>query len=715
MPSLATTLEAARGHHRDGDPARAEELCRAVLRADPHNAEAALLLGAACQAQGRPAEALAHLQQALHVRPHYAEAHHALALVRAAQGDVPAALEGLRQALRLKPDYAEAHHNLGVTLARQRQLDEAVAAFRQAVRCKPDYAAAFLKLAHALVELGRTDEAISAYRSLLRLRPDDAAAQNALGLLLAKQARPAEAAEAFRRALQLDARPAAYHNNLGAALAELGRPAEALGCFEQAVRLQPDHAEAHKSRAMTWLQLGEFARGWAEYEWRWRCQDFAARPYRPPAWDGAPLDGCRVLLHTEQGLGDTLQFIRYAPLVRQRGGVVIVACPPALVPLLRTCPGVAQVVAHGGALPEFDCHAALLSLPRLLGTTLATVPADVPYLAADPGLVERWRRELTAVRGFKVGVVWQGSPGNGADYRRSFPLASLAPLAAVPGVELFSLQKGRGAEQLAEATGRFRVTDLGSRLDLAGGAFTGTAAAMCGLDLIVSCDTASAHLAGALGVPVWVALSYAADWRWLLGREDSPWYPTMRLFRQPGLGNWAAVFGRMAAELRRLLAGRRAEAVLVEVSPGELIDRITALEIRRERAADEAQRAHLHAQLDDLRAARDRELYPSDELTRLTAELRAVNEALWQAEEDIWACERAGDFGPRFVELARSVSRHGDERAALKRQLNERLGGSLSEQRARAGCESPREGPGQGRVRQGASEEDAATLADRQT
>jgi tetratricopeptide (TPR) repeat protein len=444
MQILATTLETARRRHLDGAFVHAEQLSRQVLRADPYNAEAAFLLGTACQAQGKLTEALAHLQQALRLRPHYAEAHHARALAYAAQGDVSEALEGLRQAVQLKPDYAEAHHSLGVLFARQRRLEEAIAAFRQAVRCRPEDAEALRDLARALAQQSQADEAVAAYRELLRLRPDEAPAHNALGLLLARQGRPAEAAEAFQQALRRDAQQAGYHNNLGAALAELGRPAEALACFEQAVRLNPDHAEAHKSRAMTWLQQGDFERGWAEYEWRWRCPDFTPRSYPQPAWDGAPLDGRRLLLNTEQGIGDTLQFIRYAPLPRQCGAVVLVACPASLVPLLRSCPGVAQVIGHGAPPPEFDCHAALLSLPRLLGTTLATVPANVPYLSADAELAERWRRELAAVRGFKVGVVWQGSMKNGADGRRSFPLASLAPLAAVPGVELFSLQKGRG-------------------------------------------------------------------------------------------------------------------------------------------------------------------------------------------------------------------------------------------------------------------------------
>ena len=230
---------------------------------------------------------------------------------------------------------------------------------------------------------------------------------------------------------------------------------------------------------------------------------------------------------------------------------VFLECSPPLVAVLRTCPGITSVIAHGAPLPEFDCYAPLLNLPRLFGTTLATVPSNVPYLSAEPNLVARWQKELEVDRVLKIGIVWQGNPKNGADYRRSIPIEFFAALAAVPGVRLFSLQKGHGTEQLAKITGQFPITDLGGRLDF--GAFQMTAAAMRNLDLIISCDTACAHLAGALGRPVWMPLSRAAEWRWLTDRDDSPWYPTMRLFRQTKLGDWQFVFDKIAAALRELI------------------------------------------------------------------------------------------------------------------------------------------------------------------
>ena len=313
-----------------------------------------------------------------------------------------------------------------------------------------------------------------------------------------------------------------------------------------------------------------------------------------------------------------------------------------------------------------------MSLPGLLGTTLETTPADAPYLHADPARVEKWKERLEALHGLKVGVVWQGNPNHPWDRWRSFPLARLAPLAAVEGVRLVGLQKGPGVEQLKALKGRFAVEEWGEGLDGEGGAFLDTAAVMQGLDLVVTADTAAAHLAGALGVNVWVALSAVADWRWMVGREDTPWYPTMRLFRQAALGDWEEAFGRMADELRRLVGReRRGVPARVEMSPGELLDRIGILEIKGQRMSDPRKRAQVREELAALRGAGDAALNGSEEAVRLAAALKAVNEALWEVEDELRRCEQDGDFGPRFVELARSVYRRNDERGKLKRRINE--------------------------------------------
>jgi hypothetical protein len=315
--------------------------------------------------------------------------------------------------------------------------------------------------------------------------------------------------------------------------------------------LKQEASEAHFGLAAALLLQGRFAEGWPEYEWRLKGKDQPKRDLRSPAWDGSDLNGRSILLLTEQGMGDTLQFIRYAKIVKERGGVVTLGCPEPLIRLLSSCPYLDRVASELSQ-EGFDCHAQLMSLPRLLGTTLETIPAEVPYLSADPSLIESWRQRLAAYPGLKIGINWQGNPKYAGDRQRSIPLAHYEPLARVSGVTLISLQMGFGTEQIAQVADRFQVVTLGDDVDHTAGAFMDTAAVMKCLDLIITSDTSTPHLAGALGVPVWMATPFSPDWRWFLSREDSPWYPTMRLFRQPSRGDWDSVFVRMAEDLARL-------------------------------------------------------------------------------------------------------------------------------------------------------------------
>ena len=334
---------------------------------------------------------------------------------------------------------------------------------------------------------------------------------------------------------------------------------DALRDFDEAVRLKPQLPAAHWNRGLLRLLRGDLQGGWPEYEWRWRQPGFVRRNFQQPRWDGTPLNGRTILLYAEQGLGDTLQFIRYVPLVQALGGKVVVECQAAAVSLIAGVKGVDAVAAQGGLLPAFDLQAPLLSLPGILQTSLATIPADVPYLDADPKLVERWRGELggderSEPRPFRVGIAWQGNPTHRLDRQRSIPLRCFAPLAGVPRAQLVSLQYGAGTEQLRALAGQFPVLDLESRLGDASESFANIAGIMKNVDLVISCDTAIVHLAGALGVATWVALPVARDWRaGCFERTDSPWYPGMRLFRQAEEGHWGEVFERMAGELGRVV------------------------------------------------------------------------------------------------------------------------------------------------------------------
>jgi Tfp pilus assembly protein PilF len=478
----------------------------------------ALSLGLAQHERGELAQAEQTFRQILEHEPRNAAALHALAMVGLQLGHTDEALELLDRAIAIEPTSAVFHGHLGAVLLAMGRFEPARAELERSVQCDPAHAEAHYNLGIALYNLGRVDESVASYR----------------------------------RCVQLQSNNASAHNNLGDVLRELGKFDEALVHLEQALAAEPRSPHAHYNRSLIWLSQGRLAKGWGEYEWRFHCTDLKQRPLAQPAWDGSSLADKTLLLHAEQGLGDTLQFIRFLPQVRRRCRDVVVEVQPSLVPLLRQS-GFDGLIAHGSPLPRFDVQLPMLSLGRALGVTLETIPRDVPYLQANAELVERWRADLSGLAGFKVGIAWQGAPTYREDRYRSIPLAAFAPLARVPGVELVSLQKGPGVEQISMLGGSFHVVDLGSRLDERSGPFMDTAAIMKNLDLVITSDTVTAHLAGALGVRVWVALRIAADWRWLTARGDSPWYPTMRLFRQKTFADWSGVFDDMSAELKRMV------------------------------------------------------------------------------------------------------------------------------------------------------------------
>jgi tetratricopeptide (TPR) repeat protein len=407
---------------------------------------------------------------------------------------------------------------------------------------------AHYNLATALLRLRRSDEALPGLLTAARLLPESPLVHRNLGIALLTLGKPAEARRAFERVIELAPdRPLPYCQ-LGTLKRYEGRLDEALRCFDRALAIEPNFAEAIYGRGLTCLAAGQFAEGWTGFE---RRIDSLNRPdtlpLAEPAWDGSFLDGRTLLVHAEQGLGDTLQFIRFAPLAAKQAGRAVLAVQRSLIPLLADS-GFGPLVARDGPLPAFDLQVPLMSLPFVLGTTLDTLPRDVPYLRASPARVGRWRTRLAGLQGLKVGIAWQGSRSYELDRLRSIPLACFAPLAAVAGVSLVSLQKPEAGAQGAQANALFPLTTFDD-LDAGEGAFGDTAAVIANLDLVVTSDSAMAHLAGALGAPVWLALSALPDWRWMFERPDSPWYPTMRLFRQPSLGDWSAVFSSMAAEL----------------------------------------------------------------------------------------------------------------------------------------------------------------------
>ena len=576
---LNALFELALRQHGAGRLAEAAVAYRRILAIRPDNADAHNNLGAILWQQGQLDQAAACFEAAIALRPEYVDALSNLGTVLLCQGKLDEAAVFLQQALALKPDNADAQNNLGVILWQQGQLDQAAVCYEQVIALRPDHGDAHCNLGSVLLSQGQLDQALRRFQQALALRPDNAEAHNNLGVVLRKQGKLDQALASYEQALALRPDYAEAHNNLGNVLKQQGQLDQALARFEQALALRPNYADAHNNLgvifwqqgkldeaaaryqqalalkpdlaeaqmglAARYLVEGDYERGWPAYEVRLRVPGHLPQ-HNLPRWTGQPLAGRSLLLLAEQGVGDTLQFVRYARLLKERGARVVLAVQKALGPLLARDPDLGELFILGSAkeLPRCDFFLPLLSAPGALATSAATIPCEVPYVSADPELTDEWRAELASIEGFKIGIVWQGARDYHLDRWRSIPLAEFAPLAKVPGVRLVSLQKGFGSEQVA--TVDFPVLDLSGRLDEVAGAFMDTAAVIRGVDLVVTPDTAIGHLAGALGVPVWVALHYSPDWRWLRQRDDSPWYPTMRLFRQTTLGEWPEVFERIA-------------------------------------------------------------------------------------------------------------------------------------------------------------------------
>ena len=690
MSIALETLRQGLEHQRGGDLRMAEDAFLLALRGDRRIAQAWLALGGLCESQQRVAEAEAYFRQAVELLPLDAAVYCRLGNVLLPQGKHAEAETVYRRCLQLQPQSIEALVNLGFVVGELNRLDESRVCYERARELRPDLPEVHHNLGNVLRDQGRLDDAIACYLRALQLRPEYAKAHVNLGIALVGRGQLDDGIRSLRQGVALRPDFAEAYTSLGAALSAKGELDDALVQYERCLALNPSYAQARWNQALIWLLRGDFARGWPAYEARWQCPNRQPMPkFAQPLWDGTPLAGRTILLHAEQGLGDTIQFIRYARELSQGFGVshpgacrVVVQCQAPLVPLLSRCPGIDQLVGRGAELPAFDVHAPLLSVPRLLGTTLDNIPAAVPYLSADPDLVAHWRSELAPVRGFRVGIVWQGNQQYSWNWYRSVKLADFEPLARVEAVRLISLQKGPGSEQVRELKGRFPLVNLGEQLDGSAGAFMDTAAIIANLDLVISVDTSIIHLAGALGAPAWLALAFTPDWRWMLTRTDSPWYLTVRLLRQNAPGEWGDVFRWMADELRTLAAKPMRRPIMAEVSPGELIDKLTILVIKSRRLADPAALGNVRIEWETLDAVRRNVLPASAELDMLTLQLQTVNEELWQVEDDLRLCERESDFGSRFVELARSVYRLNDHRASLKRAVNELLNSRIIEEKS---------------------------------
>jgi tetratricopeptide (TPR) repeat protein len=517
MSSPSELFNAALQQHQAGQLLEAERLYEAILQQQPNQANVLYLLGLANHQRGNLESAVQWYRRAIAVQPDNADAHNNLGVLLVQQGDLQQAVDHYDAALQIQPNNPRAHANLGVILHQLGQFEAAIAHYRSAIQIDPNLAAAHTNLGHALKEVGQLPIAISHYQIARQIMPTN---------------------------------PDAYRD-LGDAWLEQGQVETALEIYNRAIALAPNHFEVNGSRIRALLVSGNLQDGFTEFD-RWRLASAPVfRSFAQPIWDGSWLGGQPILLYAEtgSGYGDLIQFLRYAAPVAQMGGQVVVECPAPLVRLFQTMPQVDQVIPAGAPLPPVTVQASLLSLPRIVGTTLETIPCQIPYLTGDPAIAMPDPLAGNAAK-LRVGIVWGGSPDHINDRDRSCPFAAFREFLTLPDIAFYSLQTGPHQSEL-EATG-LCLQDMSDRLH----DFADTAAVIQQLDLVITVDTAVAHLAGALGKPVWILLSFTADWRWLMTRTDSPWYPTARLFRQPQRRDWPTVCQQVAIALAALVQTR---------------------------------------------------------------------------------------------------------------------------------------------------------------
>ncbi|MCX6178411.1 MAG: tetratricopeptide repeat protein [Chlorobiales bacterium] len=565
--------------------AEAVTLFDQVLTIDPHHSSSHNNRGLALKELMRYQEALQSYDMAIAVKPDYAEAYANRGVVLSDLKKYEESLASSDKALAIKPDYAEAYYNRGNALKELMRYEEALLSYERALAFKSgfaeayfacgnvlaelkkydvallnydkalafrtNYAEAYYNRGNALKELKRYEEAVLSYDKAIVLKADYAEAYSNRGTVLEELTRYEEALLSYEKALAIKPDYAEAYSNRGNVLQELTRYEEALQSYDKALECLSEYAEAHWNQSLCYLVTGDFDKGFNKYEWRWKIKSTyfdKIRDFNAPLWLGNEVvEGKTILLHSEQGLGDTLQFCRYARLVADLGAKVILEVDKPLLNLLANVDGVFRIVSKGDPLPAYDFHCPLLSLPLAFTTKLETLPSLPQYLVANSDRLSYWKNRL-GVEGFKIGISWQGSTGK-VDKGRSFPLRQFKLISTIPGVRLVSLQKNHGTEQLQSMPYGMQVEILGDSFDAGSNAFMDSAAVIKNLDLVITSDTAIAHLSGALGCPTWVALKHHPDWRWLLDRSDSPWYPSMRLFRQKKTHDWDRLFNDVYEEL----------------------------------------------------------------------------------------------------------------------------------------------------------------------
>ena len=548
--SLQNTFEEGLRFHLSGDLEGAISRYSHVVSSEPQNAQACLNLGVALRAKGFREEGLKCLERAARNAPDNVDAQFNFGNALRDAGRHEEAADCYRRALDLWPGHLRAARNLAITYVQLQRVDEAIDVYGTAIRNHPDSADLLNELGVLLWRQRHRDAAIALYERSLAIQPEYPPTLINLGIALNTVGGHDRALDLYRQAMRLKPDLPAAYSGAGQVLVSLGHCEEALEAFDAALTLDPENLDARMGRARALFLSGRLEEAWEAYVCRWSSGGLSQPnlPGRP--WQGDRLAGQTILLYAEQGLGDALQFARYAPLVASRGATVLVLCPEPIVSVIRSVPSVAAAASTTPSLPRFDLHCSFLELPRFFGIGLEAVPSNVPYITLPDRTLDE--RLPTYKSKLKVGLVWSGNPRHDNDHNRTCGLKAMIPLLSVPGIGCYSLQVGPAASEIEKLGLLPLIPDLGSSLQ----DFGDTAATLVHLDLLVSVDTAIVHLAGALGRPVWTLLPFAPDWRWLLNRDTSPWYPTMRLFRQTRPGDWSSV----VSELKRYLSRYAAEA-----------------------------------------------------------------------------------------------------------------------------------------------------------
>jgi tetratricopeptide (TPR) repeat protein len=659
------------------------------LQKNPHSFNTHFNLANEYLSQHDYKKAIEQYQKAIALQSQLPEPYFNLGVAFNAIGNHKKAIESYQRAIECKPDYAKAYLNLGQLLHKKEKLELAAEALSTCVVIDPQLIEAYLCLAAVRCEQNLFDNSIDLYHAALALKPDNTAALLGLANTLNLMNKTEEALSVYYQLLTLTNSSSSVLYNIAYTLKKQGKINESVEYYYQALAKDPHHSDAHLGLALAYLMLGDFDRGLPEYEYRWGRTGKCNRIFPQPEWDGVScLKGKTILLHAEQGFGDTLQFVRYAYMIKEKGANVILAAQSALVILLsHCCPYIDKVIP----LTEMykipcDVQAPLMSLPFILKTNLNTILHHTPYLVPDQKLLEHWQHRLKKDKKFKVGLCWQGNL-NYHNYflrvvaaARSIDVTMFAPLAECDNVSFYSLQKVTGTDQLKQLQPNFVVTDFGAEVDKEHGRFMDTAAIIKNLDLVITVDTAIAHLAGALDVPVWVLLPNPADWRWMTDRIDTPWYTTMRLFRQSQAGDWKTMVHEIKKELEK--KSKDHTRITAEISYGDLIDKMTILEIKKEQLKDPIKLHNVCTEFNSIKATYDQSVHASDTIQTLIAELKKINLKLWMLEDDIREKERTKKFDVQFIELSRSIYLMNDDRAKVKRTINEILESRLIEEKS---------------------------------